>query len=166
MASRQRAGALSTVEIGPAVEVAAAFSEALFWQVTLPQVVGGTLLLLGGFMVLLGALNRRDRHLLYFGGMCLAWTLLSMARAPISDQATELLVSATVPLITLCAVQFLLRYAMWQHRVIDVALVVQCLVDAGQLADGRTAAAVRRRQRLVRRACGRGDWRRCGGTCA
>jgi two-component system sensor histidine kinase UhpB len=137
VSSRQRAGALSAVEIGPAGAVAEAHRDALFRQVTLPQTVVGMLLLLGAFMMLLGAINRRDRHLLYFGFLCLAWTLFAsrlwLAHSVLPDSAIEWLIASTASLVALGAAQFLLRYAGWRHRHVDRALGAQCLVMPASL---------------------------------
>jgi signal transduction histidine kinase len=137
VASSQRAGTLSAIEIGPAAEISARFDQEQFWRSTLPQIAAGTLLLLGAFILLIGLLNWRDRYLVWFGGVCLAWTLMS-SRLWWSDYSlplhwAELIVTGTVPLLVLCCVQFLLHYARWTHRVIDVALLVQCVVVPASL---------------------------------
>lgn len=138
VSSRQRAGALSAVEIGPADEMAALRTREQFWHHIAPQVTAGMLLLLGSFALVLGWRNQRDRHLRYFGALCVAWAAMSarlwLTDVPLPNEAVELLVSSTVPLVTLCGVQFLLRYAGWWHRGVDAVLLAQCALLPASLA--------------------------------
>ncbi len=128
--SRQRAGALSALVIGPQSELAARHARLTALQVWAPQAVSATLLLMGGFMFVLGFLNRRESHLAYFGALCVGWALVDgrlwLRSMPLGHSETEFLVLAMLGFITWAAVQFLLRYAGVRHRVADVGLPVQC----------------------------------------
>lgn len=128
--SRQRAGALSTLEFGPLSQLRARHAWQTALRVTLPQVVSATLLLMGCFMFVLGFLNRRESHLAYFGALCfglaLAGARLWLSALPVSLTTAEFLLAALLPFITLAAVQFLLRYARARSRWIDRALLLQC----------------------------------------
>lgn len=132
--SRQRAGALSTLVIGPQSELAARHAQRLALQVTAPQAVGATLLLMGSFMFVLGFINRSESHLAYFGAMSLGWAVADarawMRTLPFSHTVAEFLLVALFGFIAWAAVQFLLRYAGVRDRRIDVLMPVQCALIA------------------------------------
>jgi signal transduction histidine kinase len=136
--SRQRAGALSVVVIGPQSELAARHARLTAMQVWAPQAVSATLLLMGGFMFVLGFVNRRDSHLAYFGALSVGWALVDMrlwlTQAPLGHTATEFLICVLLGFIIWAAVQFLLRYAGARYRWVNIALPVQCGVLALTLA--------------------------------
>jgi two-component system sensor histidine kinase UhpB len=130
VASSTRAGGLSQLQIGPYAQLEAVRDRHLAMNVTLQQAVSAMLVLLGVFMIVMGRLNRRESHLAYFGALSIGWAVIN-ARSWLRDlpmQATtaELLMVALMPFVALAAVQFLLRYAGWRSRPIDVALCVQC----------------------------------------
>jgi signal transduction histidine kinase len=128
--SRQRAGALSGLVVGPQSELEARHAQLTALQVHAPQAVSATLLLMGGFMFVLGFINRRESHLAYFGALSVGWALVDsrlwLRQMPLGHSATEFLVCAMLGFITWAAVQFLLRYAGVRHRTVDIALPVQC----------------------------------------
>jgi len=128
--SRQRAGALSALVVGPQSELAAHHARLTALQVIAPQAVGATLLLMGGFMFVLGFMNRRESHLAYFGALSVGWALVDMRLwlrdMPLGHSETEFLVGAMLGFITWAAVQFLLRYAGMRYRLVDVLLPLQC----------------------------------------
>jgi signal transduction histidine kinase len=132
VASRQRAAGLSTLELGPYALLAERQATAHALNVTLPQVVSATLALLGGMMLVLGGLNSRERHLAYFGALSLGWAIVTARlwwrNVPLPNYEAELLLNSLMPLVTLAAVQFLVRYAGWRSRPIDAALYTQCVV--------------------------------------
>ncbi len=132
--SRLRAGALSPLVVGPQSELAARHARLTALQVSAPQAVSATLLLMGGFMFVLGFLNRRESHLAYFGALCVGWGLVDgrlwLRSMPLGHSETEFLVCAMLGFITWAAVQFLLRYAGVRHRVADIGLPVQCALLA------------------------------------
>lgn len=130
VAARTRAGGLSVVEIGPQSELAARHGWQSAVHVALPQAVGATLLLMGGFMFVLGFINRRESHLAYFGALSVGWAIVDarlwIRSLPISNSVAEFLLAAMLSFLTLAAVQFLLRYARWRNRMVDRVLLAQC----------------------------------------
>jgi signal transduction histidine kinase len=130
--SRHRAAALSTLAIGPVDALQARQRWQTAIQVTLPQALGATLLLTGGFMFVLGFVNRRESHLAYFGALSAGWALLGarlwVQEWPLPHASVELLLAALLPLVSWAAVQFLLRYARWRHALVDTALPLQALL--------------------------------------
>ncbi|MDO9074608.1 MAG: ATP-binding protein [Rubrivivax sp.] len=128
--SRQRAGAISALVVGPQSELAVRHARLTALQVWAPQAVSATLLLMGGFMFVLGFLNRRESHLAYFGALCVGWALVGsrlwLRGMPLGHSETEFLVCAMLGFTTWAAVQFLLRYAGVRHPVADIGLPVQC----------------------------------------
>ena len=135
--SRQRAGALSALVIGPQAGLAVRHARLTALQVSAPQAVSATLLLMGSFMFVLGFINRRESHLAYFGALSVGWALVDMRlwlrSSPLGHSETEFLVCAMLGFITWAAVQFLLRYAGVRHRGVDVGLPVQCALLAVSL---------------------------------
>ena len=128
--SRQRAGGLSALVVGRQSELAAHHARLTALQVSAPQAVGATLLLMGGFMFVLGFMNRRESHLAYFGALSVGWALVDvrlwLQHMLLGHSASEFLVCAMLGFITWAAVQFLLRYAGVRHRLVDLLLPVQC----------------------------------------
>ena len=141
--SRQRAGGLSDLFIGPQPALAARHAALTALQVSAPQAVSATLLLTGGFMFVLGFINRRESHLAYFGALCVGWAVLNtrlwVRDTPLGHIEVEFLVCAMLGFVTWAAVQFLLRYAGLRQRWIDRALPLQCaLLPLSLLAAGPT----------------------------
>ncbi len=135
--SWQRAGGLSQMLIGPQSELAARHARQTALQVAAPQAVSATLLLMGGFMFVLGFINRRESHLAYFGALSVGWALVDsrlwLRSLPMGHSGVEFLLCAMLGFITWAAVQFLLRYAGVRLRQVDVALPVQCALLAVSL---------------------------------
>ena len=129
VASRQRAGGLAPIRIGPQTVLAREYEERLFWNVTSVQLANVALAVLGCAMIGLGWMNRREAYLGYFGWLCLMWGLLS-ARAWWRDMPWDtgvmefLFCTGFAPLVAL-AVQFLLSYAGLRSRWIENALAAQ-----------------------------------------
>ena len=132
VASRQRAGALSAIEIGPFDLLSRKHGLQTALQVHVPQALSATLALMGCFMMVLGWINRRDSHLAYFGAFSVGWAAfgsrLWLREVPLSEAAAEFALMAALPLLTLAAVQFLLRYAGLRERLVTGALWAQCLI--------------------------------------
>jgi two-component system sensor histidine kinase UhpB len=138
--SRQRAGGLSALLIGPQSVLAWRHARQTALQVWAPQAVSATLLLMGGFMFVLGFINRRESHLAYFGALSVGWAIIdarlwlrSVPVLHLGHSAAEFLLCAMLGFITWAAVQFLLRYARTRHRLVDVGLPVQSAVLAVSL---------------------------------
>ena len=138
VASRQRAAGLSTLRIGPMAALAPVWRVQQFWNVTAPQMLGVTLLVLGVFMIGVGWFNRRASYLMYFGTMSIIWSLLTariwLTDLPISNRAAEFAVTLGFAPIAGFAIVFLLRYARVKRRPIDFALIAQCFVMPLSLA--------------------------------
>ena len=128
--SRHRAAQLSVLEVGPLSELAPRHAQRTALNVSLPQALGATLLLMGSFMFVMGFTQRRDSHLAYFGALCVGWALIDarlwLREIPLAHSVAELLLAAMLPFITMAAVQFLLRYARTRVHWVDVALPLQC----------------------------------------
>lgn len=130
--ARQRAGGLSTLQIGLQSELSADHAQALFWSVQSVEIVAVLLLALGLFMLGLYAANRREASLLYFGGLIVGWSLLSVRvwwrDIPLDTATIEFIGGAAyAPLVGL-TVQFLLSHAALRSRVIEAVLILQCLL--------------------------------------
>ncbi len=127
--SRLRAGALSALEVGPQSVLAARHARLNALQVLVPQAMTAVLAITGGFMFVLGYLNRRESHLAYFGALCVGWSLLNLRLwlkdLPLGHSEQEFLVIATLGFTAWAAVQFLLRYAGLRERRIDLGLPLQ-----------------------------------------
>jgi len=132
VASRHRAGGLSALQIGPQSTLEPVHAQQVALKVSVPQAISATLLLMGGFMFVLGWINRRERHLAYFGALSMVWALVEarlwLRDLPFGNATAELLLGALLPLLTLASVQFLLRYAHHRSRWADIALPLQCLL--------------------------------------
>jgi two-component system sensor histidine kinase UhpB len=132
VASSLRAGGLSALQIAPMATLQPLQARQHALNVAVPQALSATLLLMGGFLCVLGWLNRRDSHLAYFGALSVGWaiveTRLWWRDVPVDNAVFEFLLCSMLPLLTMASVQFLLRYAQWRHRWIDIALPLQCVL--------------------------------------
>jgi two-component system, NarL family, sensor histidine kinase UhpB len=130
VASRQRSGGISALEVGTFQSLAPRHSRQTALQVGIPQGVSATLLLMGGFMFVMGWMNRRESHLAYFGALSFGWALIEsrlwLRELPIGSEVAEFLLAAMLPFITQAAVQFLLRYGRLRERWVDFCLPLQC----------------------------------------
>jgi signal transduction histidine kinase len=138
VASRQRAGGLSAMELGPYQALAERHAQRHALAISLPQVASALLAMMGSAMLLLASRSQAQSHVAFFGVLQLGWGLL-MARLWISDVPLPhaLVESATVVLmavITWAAVQFLVRYAGQRWRWLDIALPLQVVVVAALMA--------------------------------
>jgi len=137
VASSHRAGALSALEIGPRSVLAHKHAWQMALNVSVPQAVSATLALMGGFMFVLGWVNRRENHLAYFGALAVGWAIVEsrlwIRDLPFDNATAELLLCAMLPFLALASVQFLLRYAQYRNRWIDIALPLQCLLMPASL---------------------------------
>ena len=135
--SRQRAGALSELMVGPQTQLADHFRWRTIFALRLPQVVSGALVLLGGFMFVMGWFNRKQSYLAYFGALMIGWAMvlarLWLTDPPWSHRTMELMLATLASLLTLVAVQFLMRYSGQRRRWLDLGLPLQCLVMAFSL---------------------------------
>jgi two-component system, NarL family, sensor histidine kinase UhpB len=132
LASRHRAGGLSAIEVGPQSLLARKYALHLSLHVEVAQSLSATLTLMGGFMFVMGWMNRRESHLAYFGALSVGWALadtrLWWRELPVSGPVAEFLLCCLLPFITLAAVQFLLRYSKRRFDWVDRGLAAQCAV--------------------------------------
>ena len=130
--SRQRAGGLSALKIGPQSVLAAEQSRHLFWNITSVQIASMALAVLGGVMVALGWMQRREAYLGYFGWLSLAWALMSLRLwlrdMPWDNAVIEFLFCTGFAPVVALAVQYLLSYVGLRSRWIESALAVQWLL--------------------------------------
>ncbi len=132
VASRERAGGLSALQVGPLDELAPIWRTRQFWYVNVAQVVSLALAMLGVVMVGMGWVNRRASYLFYFGLLSIGWAALTsrvwLMQLPVSNATTELVVACAFAPVTTLGVVFLLRYARIRRRHVERALWAQCLV--------------------------------------
>ncbi len=132
VASRQEAGWLSALRIGPQALLAEQQSPRRFWNVAAVQIVAIAIAVLGIVMIVLGLMSRQGPYFSYFGWLSLAWALMSLRiwwrDMPWDNGVIEfLLCTAFAPIVAL-TVQFLLSYADLRSRWIENALAVQWVV--------------------------------------
>ena len=132
VSSRQRAAGLSAVEFGNFEVMAGHHARRLLFAIRLPEVMSGALVLMGSFMFVMGWFNRAQSYLAYFGALMVGWSLL-LARLwasdlPVTNASAELALASLLSLLTLAAVQFLMRYAGRRLRWLNIALPAQCLL--------------------------------------
>ena len=132
--SRWRAGGLAALTIGPYAELDPGYARRLAFGVGAPQGASATLLLLGGFMFVLGFIHRSESHLAYFGALAIGTAMLDarlwVRHVPFGHQVQEFVLLALLAFVVWAAVQFLLRYAGARIRWIDRALPLQCALVA------------------------------------
>ena len=140
VSSRQRAGGLSSVQVGPLAEVQEAAEIQTFWTLTLSQILGGVLIVMGVFALGL-AWVRKLNYLLYFGLLTIGWAVMTgrfwRGDLPVPNDAMEVFIAIMMAPMTAFAVKFLLGYAgtglrhgsqrVWLER-INLVLWAQCLL--------------------------------------
>lgn len=132
VAARERAGGLSALRIGAYDELATLYDQAMLWNVTLVKAVALALGTLGLVMVGLAWVHRRDAPLGYYGLMAVGMALLSARMwwrvVPLDNATVEFLVCLSFTPVLGLAVQFLLSYAGVRSRMIEAALLAQCVL--------------------------------------
>ena len=132
VAVRTRAGGLSVLRIGPASELGAMYAQREFWGITTVQIASVMLIALGGFLLALSWINRKERYLKYFGALLIGWSLLSLRvwwpHWPLETRVFELLVCSAFAPVVGVAVQFFLSYAGVRSPRIAGGLLLQCLL--------------------------------------
>ncbi len=112
--ARQRAGGLSAVRIGPLGTMQSLHDRHLFWSVTVAQITGGTIMILGFFALVLARV-RRLGYLMHFGLMSVGWALLTsrlwLRDIPLPAISVEVLSSVAFAPMIAFGVKFLLGYA-------------------------------------------------------
>ena len=132
VAAVQRAAGLSALKVGPLAPLAEEHDSQLFWRVTAVQIVSGVLGVLGCVMLVLGWPSRHEGHEWVLGWLLLGWSVLSLRLwlrdTPLDNTMVELVGSSCLALLAALAVVFLLRYARWTFRPIELVLLFQCLL--------------------------------------
>lgn len=127
-----RAAGLSALHIGPRPELLTRQQFSNFWRQGLPVVLSAMLLSLAMFSGARALAAKRENHLGYLVGACLLTAVLNLrflGSVPDLPRAwVEWGLASLTPPLVLCLVQFLLRQVQWQHRALDVALMLQCLL--------------------------------------
>ena len=141
VASRQRAGGLSVLKIGPQSVLSAEYDQRLFWNVTSVQIIAVVLAVLGLVTIALGWMNRREAYLSHFGWLAVAWSFMSIRiwwrELPWDTGVMEFLFCTGFAPVAGLAVQFLMSYADLRSRRIETALAAQwVLVPATLLLAG------------------------------
>ena len=138
VSARARAGGLSVLRIGPASEMKAWYEQREFWSIRTVQIIGITLIALGGFLLILSWINRSEIFLMYFGWLLIGWTVLSLRvwwpQWPWETHTFEIVVCSAFPPVVAMAVQFLLSYAGVRSRPVAIALLLQCMLVPISLA--------------------------------
>ena len=148
VAARQRAGGLSPVLIGGQEELAQRHDSRYFWNITLAQVFGICILLVGLVIAALGWMRRQDRHNLYFGLALVLWSAMGarlyVQHLPMTVVASEILFTSLYGPFAYAVVQFLLQYVGQPKRWVRQLLAWQCAAIPVLLvlAPAHTLAAV------------------------
>ncbi|MBL8342000.1 MAG: sensor histidine kinase [Rubrivivax sp.] len=140
--SAHRAGALSELVIGPQAQLAARHTRQSAIAAGFAQGASATLLLLGGFMFVLGYVNRRESQLAYFGvlsvGVALFDARLWLRDLPFGQPVLEFLLLSLLGVITWATVQFILRAQGRRLDWVDIGLPLQSATIAVSLMAGGT----------------------------
>jgi two-component system, NarL family, sensor histidine kinase UhpB len=132
VASRQRAAALSAPLIGAYDALHALQRETVLMKAALPQLASSALLMMGLVIVVLGWWQHRERHLLYFGALSIAWAAVTLRPwwhgAGLGRFVTEAALVSLIGLVALLAIQFLLHFARRRSRHVAWLLVFQVLL--------------------------------------
>jgi two-component system sensor histidine kinase UhpB len=112
--ARQRAGGLGAVSIGAWSALRERADSQTFWAITVSQIIGGILVVLGAFAMGL-AWVRRLPYLWHFGLLTLSWAALTgrlwFSSIPVESRWAEVMLAAFFTPMTAFAVKFLLGYA-------------------------------------------------------
>ena len=129
VASRQGAGGLSRIELGPQSKLAQAHASYLLWGPKWIEASSLILIGLGCVLVAVGWLNSREVYFSYLGWLCLAWvvqTLASHARdLPWDNEVSEFMLCTSWAVLLALAVQFFLSFAGLRSRTIENLVALQ-----------------------------------------
>jgi len=132
VASRQSAGGLSAIEVGPQSVLQAAHAARLFWGVRWVDISSLILIGVGCVLIAVGWLNRREVYFTYLGWLCLAWVVMSLASSaadlPWSNDVSEFMLCSFWAVLLALAVQFFLSFAGLRSRVIENVAALQWVV--------------------------------------
>jgi signal transduction histidine kinase len=120
------------MELGSHATLSAKHDWRSVFAIRLPQVIGGSLILVGGLIFAMGWLNRAQSFLAYYGALLIGWALVLtrqwLADLPWPNASSEFMLAILASFVTFAAVQFLLRYAAERRRWVDIGLPLQCAV--------------------------------------
>ena len=137
MASRRQAGGIAAPVIGPYAQLNERHARDTLLAVNLPMTASALLLLIGVLAIVMARTRRRESHLRYFGALAIGWAMITARLwwhdVPLPNFESELLLASLPSLVVLAAVQFLLHYAGWRSRPIEVALYAQCVAVPASL---------------------------------
>ena len=135
VAQRPYQGGLSVVHIGDLAVLRESYDGRYFANITVPQISGAIMALLGGFILVLAWIRPKERYLLFYGLTLLGWAAIS-TRFYISDYRLasfalphfELaMATATVLcLVFFWGTQFFLHFAGLQLRWLGPVFLSQC----------------------------------------
>ena len=129
VASRQAAGGLSALEVGPQSALVAAHAARLFWGVRWVEISSLILIGVGCVLIAVGWLNRREIYFTYLGWLCLGWVLMSLASSspdmPWSNDVSEFMLCSFWAVLLALAVQFFLSFAGLRSRMIENIVALQ-----------------------------------------
>jgi two-component system, NarL family, sensor histidine kinase UhpB len=130
VAARRRAGGLSAMVVGPYESLRQNYTSARFWQFSLVETTSLVLTLIGGFLLLLGGMNRHFSHLMYFGGLLLTYALVSLRvtwqDSGLSSSQVEFMVVCLFPWVAALSVKFLQSYTQLRAPWVNLLLFFQC----------------------------------------
>ncbi len=143
VSARQRAGGLGAVRIGDWKALRERADGQTFWAITVSQIIGGILVVLGAFAMGL-AWVRRLPYLWHFGMLTLTWAALTgrlwFSSIPVESRWAEIALASVFAAMTAFAVKFLLGYAghglqsekerrqgVWINRILWVQVVLMPL---------------------------------------
>ena len=112
--ARQRAGGLAAVQIGPLQAIRELHDQQEFWTMTVSQVMGGMLAVLGILALGLGWVRQLD-YLRYFGLLTIGWSAMTgrmwLSEVPVPNAAVEVLIAMMFAPMVAFAIKFLMGYA-------------------------------------------------------
>jgi signal transduction histidine kinase len=138
--ARQRAGGLAGVRIGPLEDIRTLYDTNEFWSITVAQVLGGVLAVMGVLALGLAWVRRLD-YLFHFGMLTLGWSAMTgrmwFSDMPFPNAVVEVFIAMLFAPMAAFAIKFLLDYAglglitgtsgVWVRR-INAALWLQCVL--------------------------------------
>ncbi len=132
VASRRRAAGLAAPQIGAYDDLHAQRRETVLIRTALPQLASSALLMMGLVIFVLGWWHRRERHLLYFGALSIAWAAVTLRpwwhALGFGRFFTETVLVSVIGLVALLAIQFLLHFARRRWREVSWLLAAQSLL--------------------------------------
>jgi signal transduction histidine kinase len=132
VASRQRAGGLSVLKIGPEERLSDELGWRTFWSVFAVQGLSVMLAVLGMAILTLDWWNRRSTHLRPYGWLAVGWSALSVRlwqrEFGLPDSIVEFVCASAFAPLAAATMLFLLRYAGRRWRPLERVLLPQCLL--------------------------------------